>query len=86
MRERLEGTEQMEQTEERSDKRPQTDTDTDLESTQSRQKVGQMKYIFLSDSDGEAIVDFVKQHKELYNKTDAKFKDKKRKEGPVGKQ
>ena len=39
--------------------------DTDGESTQSRQK-GQMKLIFLSDSDKEAIVEFVKQNAELY--------------------
>ena len=40
-----------------------------------------MKSIFLSDSDEEAIVDFVKQHEELFDKTHAKFKDKQRKEG-----
>ena len=71
----------MEETEERTDKGPRMDTDTYPESTQSRQKKGQMKSIFLSDSDGEAIVDFVKQHEELYEKTHSKFKDKKRKEG-----
>ena len=38
-----------------------------------------MKSIFLSDSDEKAIVEFVKQHKELYDKT--KFKDKQRREG-----
>ena len=53
-----------------------TDMDTDVESTQSRQKKGQMKFIFLSDSDKEAIMEFVKQHKELYNKTNNSFKDK----------
>ena len=47
----------------------QTDTDTDVKSTQSRQKKGQMKSIFLSDSDEEAIVEFVKQHDEIYDKT-----------------
>ena len=52
-----------------------------IESTPSRQKKGQMKSIFLSDSDKEAIVEFVKQHKELYDKTNEKFKDKQRKEG-----
>ena len=40
-----------------------------------------MKSIFLSDSDEEAIAEFIKQHKELYDKTQAKFKDKQRKEG-----
>ena len=54
----------------------QTDTDTDVESTQSRQKKGQMSSIFLSDSDEKAIVEFVKQHEELYHKTNDSFKDK----------
>ena len=38
-------------------KRVQTDMDTDVESTQSRQKKDQMKSIFLSDSDEEAILE-----------------------------
>ena len=54
--------------------------DTDVECAQSRQKKGQMKSIFLSDSDEKAIVEFVKQHEELYDKTHAKFKHKQRKE------
>ena len=62
------------------EKRTRTDTDTDVESTQSRQKKGQMKSIFLSDSDEEAIVEFVKQHKELYDKTNDSSKDKQKKE------
>ena len=62
------------------EKRPQMDTDTDPECTQCRQKKGQMKSIFLSDSDKEAIVDFVKQHEELYDNTHMKFKDKQGKE------
>ena len=45
---------------EKGEKRVRTDTDTDVESIQSRQKKGQMKSIFLSDSDEEAIVEFVK--------------------------
>ena len=61
---------------ERTEKRPHTDTDTDVESTQSRQKKGQMKSIFLSDSDDEVIVEFVKQNEEFYDKTNDKFKDK----------
>ena len=65
---------------ERGEKRVRTDTDTDVESTQSRQKKGQMKSIFLSDSDKEAIVEFVKQHEELYDKTNNSFKDKQKKE------
>ena len=43
-------------------------TDTDVESTQPTQKKGQMKSNFLGDSDEKAIVEFIKQHKELYNK------------------
>ena len=39
-----------------------------------------MKSIFLSNSDEEAIVEFVKQHKELYDKTNNSFKDKQKKE------
>ena len=39
-----------------------------------------MKSIFLSDSDEEAIVEFIKQHKELYDKTNDSFKDKQKKE------
>ena len=46
----------------RTDKRARTDMDTSAESTQSRKKKGQMKSIFLSDSDKEAIVELVKQH------------------------
>ena len=66
--------------EERRENRPQTDTDTDAESTQSRQKKGQMKSIFLNDLDEEAIIEFVKQHEELYDKTKNSFKDKHKKE------
>ena len=39
-----------------------------------------MKCIFLSDSDEEAIVEFVKQNAELYDKNYMKFKDNQRKE------
>ena len=39
-----------------------------------------MKSIFLSDSGEEAIVEFVKQHKKLYDKTSDSFKDKQKKE------
>ena len=58
-----------------------TDTDTDVESTQSRQKEGQMKSIFLSDSDEEAIVEFVKQHEELYDKTNKRQLQRQTEEG-----
>ena len=66
--------------EERGEKRARTDTDIDAESTQSRQKKGQMKSIFLSDSDEEAIIEFVKQQEGLYDKTNDSFKDKQKKE------
>ena len=39
-----------------------------------------MKSIFLSNSDEEAIVEFIKQHEELYDKTNDSFKDKEKKE------
>ena len=64
---------------ERREKRVRTDTNTDVESTQSRQKKGKMKSIFLSDSEEEAIVEFVKQHEELYDKTNDSFKDMQKK-------
>ena len=62
-----------EESPERGEKRVRTDTDTDVESTQSRQK-GQMKSIFLSVSHEEAIVEFVKQQEELYDNTNNSFK------------
>ena len=74
------GWREREESPERGEKRMRTDTDTDVESTQSRQKKGQMKSIFLSDSDKEAIVEFVKQHEELYDKTNDSFKNKQKKE------
>ena len=39
-----------------------------------------MKSIILSDSDKEAIMEFIKQHEELYDKTNDSFKDKQKKE------
>ena len=39
-----------------------------------------MTNIYLTDSDKEAIVDFVKEHEKLYDKTSEYFKDKARKE------
>ena len=56
-----------------------TDTDTDIESTQSRQKKGQIKSIFLSDSDKEVIVELLKQHQKLYDKTMTVLKTSRRK-------
>ena len=72
--------ERTEENPERGEKRVRTDMDIDVESTQSRQKKGQMKSIFLSDLDEEAIMEFVKQHEELYDKTNDSFKDKQKKE------
>ena len=59
----------MKESQERTETRPRTDTDTEVEPIQSRQKKGQMKSIFLSDSDEEAIMEFVKQYEKLYDKT-----------------
>ena len=39
-----------------------------------------MTNVYLTDSDEEAILDFVKGHKELYHKTSEHFKDKASKE------
>ena len=39
-----------------------------------------MTYIYLTDLDEEAIVDFMKDNEELYDKTNEHFKDKVRKE------
>ena len=58
-----------EETEDRGEKRPSTNTDTSPECMQSRQEKGQMTLILLSDSEEEAIVDLVKQHEELFDKT-----------------
>ena len=79
-RERIEREREREESPDRGEKRVRTDMDTDVESIQSRQKKGQMKSIFLSDSDEEAIVEFIKQHEELYDKTNDSFKDKQKKE------
>ena len=48
----------------------------------SRHKKRHMTNIYLTDSDEEAIVDFVKNYEELYDKADEHFKDKARKECP----
>ena len=46
----------------------------------SARKKGHMANICLTDSDEEAIVDFVKDHGELYDKTNENLKDKARKD------
>ena len=45
----------------------------------STHKKGHMTNIYLTDSE-EAIMDFVKDHEELYDKTNEHFKEKTRKE------
>ena len=50
--------------------------------TERCDKKGQMTRIYLTDSDGEAIADFVKDQDELYDKTSEHFKDKASKESP----
>ena len=45
----------------------------------SRHKNGHLTNIYLMDSDEKAMVDFVKDHDVLYNKTNEHFKDKARK-------
>ena len=48
--------------------------------SQSQYKKGHMINIYLTDSNEEAIVDFVKDHKVLYDKSNEHFKDKAREE------
>ena len=70
------------------EKRPRTEkNDTEIEAggeagalSQSHYKEGHMSNIYLTDLDEEGIVDFVIDHKELYDKTNEHFKDKARKE------
>ena len=46
----------------------------------SRHKKGHITNIYLMDLDKEANIDFVKDHKDLYGKTNEHFKDKARNE------
>ena len=48
--------------------------------SQSRYKKGHMINVYLTDSDKDAIVDFVKDHEELYDKTNDYFNEKAKKE------
>ena len=65
---------------------PKSDSEMDTEVrgeagiSQFRHKKGHMRNISLTDSDEEAIVDFVKDHEELYDKTNEHFKVKGRKQ------
>ena len=43
--------------------------------SQSRQKKMHIMIIYLTDSDEEAIVDFVEDQEELYNKTNEHFRE-----------
>ena len=63
----------------RSDTEMDTEGGGEMGTSQShkRHKKGHMT---LTDSDEEAFVDFVKDHKELYDKTNGHFQDKARKE------
>ena len=45
----------------------------------SRNKKGHMAIIYSTDSDEEAIINFVKDHEKLYHKTNKHFNDKVRK-------
>ena len=56
------------------------DTESGGEEFQSRCKKGHMINIYLKDSDEEAIVDFVRDHEDLYNKTNKLFQDTARKD------
>ena len=51
-------------------------TGVEAGTSQSGFKKGHMTNIYVTDSDEEAIVDFVKDHEELYDKTSEHFKDK----------
>ena len=67
----------------KSPRTERSDTETDAaggEEGPSRYKQGHMTNVYLTDSDEEAIVDFVKEYKELYEKTSEHFKDKSREE------
>ena len=57
-----------------------TEDGGEVGTSQSHMKKGHMTSIYLTDSDEEAIVDFVKDHQELYDMTNKHFKDKARKE------
>ena len=67
-------------------KTDKSDTETEAEAEESQEhhshetRKGHMTNIYLMDSNEEAIVDFVKAHKELYDKINEHFKDKARKD------
>ena len=55
--------------------RSETEARGEAGPSQSRYKKGHMTNIYLTDLDEEAIVDYVKDHEELYDKTNEHFKD-----------
>ena len=57
-----------------------TETGGDASMLHSRQKKGHMTNMYLMDSDDETIVDFAKDHKDLYDKINKHFNGKARKE------
>ena len=70
---------------EKRHRRERNDTETEaaggeMGPSQSRYKKGHMTNVYLTDFDVEATVNFVKDHKELYDKTSEHFKDKAGKE------
>ena len=65
-------------------RREGSDTETEAAggeagTSQSRYKKGHMTNIYLTDSDKEALLDFLKDYEELYDKINEHFKDKARK-------
>ena len=63
----------------KSDTKMDTEAGGEVGTSQSH-----MTNIYMKDSDEEAVVDFVKDHEEWYNKTNEHFKDKTRKESKFG--
>ena len=55
----------------------ETEAGGEAGTSQSRYKKGHMINIYLTDSDEEALVDFVKDQEELDDKTNEHFKDRK---------
>ena len=66
----------------KSDRQMDTEGGEEMGTSQSfsTHKKGHMTDIYLTDSNEEAIVDVLKDHKELYDKTNQHFNDKARKE------
>ena len=67
-------------TQKRGDNQKKGPGQKEVTPSQSGYKKGHITNLFLTDSDEETIVDFVKDHEELYDKTSEQIKDKARKE------